>query len=77
MEGKVRAFIEALKENNPGVEAVALYQNGEMVLEEHFVPNLPRLIYSHTKSFISTACGMAIDEGKLSLDTKITSLFCL
>lgn len=32
--------------------------------------------HSSTKFFISTAIGILCDEGKLSLDTKITSLFC-
>jgi len=75
MKEKTLAFIDALSENNTGCEAVALYQNGEMVIEHHFVPSVPRLIYSHTKSFVSTAAGMAIDEGKLSLDDKILDLF--
>ncbi|MBE6886670.1 MAG: serine hydrolase [Ruminococcaceae bacterium] len=75
MKGKTQALIEALKQDNPGVEAVALYQDGEMVLTHYFKPHLPRLIYSHTKSFISTAAGIAIDEGKLSLNTEVGDLF--
>ncbi|MBQ3231261.1 MAG: serine hydrolase [Clostridia bacterium] len=75
MKTKVEAYIEALKLENPGVEAVALYQNGELVLEHYFKPHLPRLIYSHTKSFISTAAGIAIDEGRLSLDTRVIDVF--
>ena len=58
MKEKTLAFIDALTKNNPGCEAVALYQNGETVLEHHFIPSLPRLIYSHTKSFVSTAAVM-------------------
>ena len=75
MQRKVESFIDALRKDNPGVEAVALYQNGQMLLEHHFVPNLPRLIYSHTKSFISTASGIAIEEGKISLDTEVCEIF--
>ena len=72
---KVQNLINDLEKDNPGAEAVALYQNGEMVLSRHFTPDRPRLIYSHTKSFISTLAGMAIDEGKLTLDTTLCSLF--
>lgn len=75
MISKVKAFIEALKQNNPGAEAVALWQDGETKLLHRFVPAKPRLIYSHTKSFISTAAGIAIDEGRLSLDDRISDLF--
>lgn len=75
MENKVKSLIEALNQCNPGVEAVALWQDGEMKLVHRFVPAKPRLIYSHTKSFISTAAGIAIDEGKLTLDTKLLDLF--
>jgi len=75
MQAKVEALIHALKQDNPGVEAVALYQHGEMVVEHHFVPSVPRCIYSHTKSFISTAVGMAVDAGKLKLTDRILDLF--
>ncbi len=75
MKTKTLALIEALEKDNPGVEAVSLYQNGEMLIEHRFVPYKERLIYSHTKSFVSTLAGIAIDEGKLSLDDKIIDLF--
>lgn len=75
MKDKVLAVIEALKGGDSGVEAIALYQNGEMVLEHRFVPPDERAIHSHTKSFVATAAGIAIDEGKLRLDTKILDLF--
>ncbi|MBR6563152.1 MAG: serine hydrolase [Clostridia bacterium] len=72
---RTRALIDALIQDNPGVEAIALYQNGEMQLVHRFVPAGPRLIYSHTKSFISTLAGIAIDEGRLTLDTRVIDLF--
>ena len=75
MRTKTEAFIEALKQNNPGCEAVALYQDGRMVLEHHFVPSVPRCIYSHTKSYVATAAGIAMDEGKLKLTDKLVDLF--
>lgn len=68
-------YIEALKTENTGVESVALWQDGEFKLVHRFVPAGPRLIYSHTKSFISTAAGIAIDEGLLTLNTTVFDLF--
>lgn len=75
MKELVQNFINDLEKDNPGAEAVALFQNGEQVLSKHFTPDRPRLIYSHTKSFVSTLAGMAIDEGKLTLETTLCSLF--
>lgn len=75
MKEKVLAMIEELKGGDSGVEAIALYQNGEMIIEHRFIPKREREIHSHTKSFVATAAGIAIDEGKLSLDTKIIDLF--
>lgn len=75
MKIKTLALIEALEKENTGVEAISLYQNGEIVIDHRFVPYKERLIYSHTKSFVSTLAGIAIDEGKLSLDDKMIDLF--
>lgn len=72
---KVKNLIAELEQDNPGAEAVAFYQNGELLLSRHFVLDIPRLIYSHTKSYVSTLAGIAIDEGKLTLDTTLCSLF--
>lgn len=71
----VSEFINALEKENPGVEAVILNIGGEEVIEKVFYPLAARNIYSHTKSFTSTAVGIAIDEGKISLDTKLSELF--
>ncbi len=75
MKARTEALIEAFKKDNPGVEAIVLYQNGETVIDHRFVPAKPRLIYSHTKSFVSTIVGMAIDAGKLKLSDKFIDLY--
>lgn len=74
MQQRIEEFIRALEQDNPGVEAVMLYQNGQMVCNRRFVPPGERLIYSHTKSFVSTAAGIAIDQGKLYLHDRLTDL---
>ena len=75
MKNRVEQFINALTEADCGVEGVVLYQNGEITLNHRFVPPHERLIYSHTKSFIATAAGMAIDQGILQLNTRLLDLF--
>lgn len=75
MKKRVLELIDIFENDNPGCEAIALYQDGEIIIDHRFKKSPPRLIYSHTKSFISTLCGMAIDEGKLSLDDKLADFF--
>lgn len=75
MINKVKKLIEVLKTEDLCVEAISFYQNGEMLLEHRFVRGEDRLIYSHTKSFVSTLAGIAVDQGKITLDTTLLSLF--
>ena len=41
----------------------------------HYAANAPRNIYSHTKSFTVTAVGLAMEEGKLSLEDHVAEVF--
>ena len=75
MKRSTENFIKALENFNPGVEAVVLNINNENVVEKIFYPLASRNIYSHTKSYTATAVGIAIDEGKISLDTTLSELF--
>ncbi len=76
MIARMEALVRALQTENPGVEAMMLYQDGEIRLSHRFVPEgLPRPIYSQTKSFISTAVGMVYDTGRLCLDNTVSDLF--
>lgn len=73
---RMQALAKELQADNPGVEALMLYQDGEIRFSHRFVPEgLPRPIYSHTKSFISTAVGMVYDQGKLRLEDTVGDLF--
>ena len=71
MKSRMEAFLKALELEDHAVEAVMLYQNGEVLVNHRFIPHCSRQIYSHTKSFVATAAGMAIDEGKLRLDNRL------
>lgn len=75
MKNRVQAFLNALEQTEHGVEAVMVYQNGEIVENYRFIPHCARQIYSHTKSFVATAAGMAVDEGKLRLDSRLMDFF--
>jgi CubicO group peptidase (beta-lactamase class C family) len=63
------------KEN--GSKTGVLIRHGRIVAEWYFddaKPDSKYLVYSTTKSFASTAAGLAIADGKLSLDTNVGSL---
>lgn len=58
-----------------GIEGVAI-ADGERVIEERrFAPDLARNIYSHTKSYVATAIGVAVEEGLLGLDDRLVDAF--
>jgi len=57
------------------IEGIAVADTEQIILEHHFTPDLPRNIYSHTKSYMVTAVGIAIDEGKLNLNDRVVDFF--
>lgn len=58
-----------------GVLGYKISQNGKLLHEWLAEPEIPRNVYSVTKSFVSCATGFAIQEGLISLDEKITEAF--
>lgn len=75
MEQNIKKFIERMEKENPGIEAVALGDKENVILEHHFVQVHSRNIYSHTKSFMSTAAGIALAEGALTLEDPLVKYF--
>ncbi|MEV0803317.1 serine hydrolase [Kribbella sp. NPDC050281] len=71
-------FVAALDASEPEIQTVMLLQHGHVVLEEEWSPYRltdPHLLFSVSKSFTSTAVGLAIDSGLLTLDDKVISFF--
>lgn len=75
MLDKIQKFISRMGQDNPGIEAVALANKDEVLLEHHFVQVHVRNIYSHTKSFMGTAAGIALAEGALTLEDRLVKYF--
>lgn len=74
----IQAFVDALEEKKLGVHSLILVRNGSIVAEGWWKPyasHLPHMMFSVSKSFTSTAIGLAISEGRLSLDDKVLSFF--
>ena len=63
-----------------GIEnhGLIIEQGGEILYEEYTYPysaDMSHTLFSVTKSVVSTAAGFAVDEGLVSLDSKILPLF--
>ena len=71
-------FIEAADKSIDSFHSFMLVRHGHVVTEGWWGPyhaQAPHQLYSLSKSFTSTAVGMAIAEGKLSLDDEVLKLF--
>jgi CubicO group peptidase (beta-lactamase class C family) len=74
----VLAFVEAADKTIDSFHSFMLVRHGQVVAEGWWAPyhaEAPHALYSLSKSFTSTAVGLAIAEGKLSLDDEILKLF--
>lgn len=67
-------FIDEINNKNLNVFGIVVIKDGIKVAEYHFVPEVRRNLYSATKSFTSTAIGIAIEEGYFSLDDSLLKL---
>ena len=71
-------FVEEADREIDAMNSVMLVRHGQVVAEGWWTPYAPEdrhMLYSLSKSFTSTAVGMAIAEGKLSLDDTVLSFF--
>jgi CubicO group peptidase (beta-lactamase class C family) len=74
----VAKFLAAIKTGRHELHSFILVQGGAVRYEAWWAPYAPELrhkLYSLSKSFVSLAVGIAIDEGLLSLDTLIADIF--
>lgn len=70
----LNGFVSRVESQHLPVDAVMVFE-GERLLSEHrWSPDVPVIIYSHTKSFTSTAAGIAIDRGLITLNTHLIDL---
>jgi CubicO group peptidase (beta-lactamase class C family) len=72
------AFIEAADTQIDAMHSFMLVRHGHVVAEGWWTPygaDIPHTLYSLSKSFTSTAVGLAVAEGKLSLDDSVLAAF--
>lgn len=68
-------FIEAVEKKNLGMDAVAVFQNEKILGLHRFTDTIEHNVFSIAKSYTSTAIGMAVDDGKLSLEDRPSDFF--
>ncbi|MDU4697070.1 MAG: serine hydrolase [Paenibacillus sp.] len=71
-------FLEYLKAHSIELHSLMLVRHGHVAVEGWWAPygpDLPHMLFSLSKSFTSTAIGMAVQEGKLSVDDPVVSFF--
>lgn len=71
-------FVQTADKTIDSLHSFMLVRHGQVVAEgwwAPYAPETPHMLFSLSKSFTSTAVGLAIAEGKLSLDDELLKLF--
>jgi len=74
----ILSFIDAADRDIDALHGFMLVRHGHVVAEGWWAPYSaasPHMLYSLSKSFTSTAVGLAIAEGKLSVDDQVLKFF--
>ncbi|MDR3708781.1 MAG: serine hydrolase [Capsulimonadaceae bacterium] len=74
----ILSFIESVEAKGFDIHGMMLLRHGHVVAEGWWEPydaKTAHMMFSLTKSFTSTAVGLAVSEGRLSLDDHVTSFF--
>jgi CubicO group peptidase (beta-lactamase class C family) len=74
----ILAFLDAAARDNVGLHSLMLVRHGHVVAAGWWAPYaaaLPHVLFSLSKSFTSTAVGLAVSEGRLSVDDPVLRFF--
>ncbi len=74
----ILAFLDAMAKKPGELHSFMMVRHGSVIAEGWWSPYAPELrhtMYSMSKSFTSTAVGLAVLEGRLSVDDKVISFF--
>ena len=72
---EINSFVTAIEKQKLGCEGIVVLRHGEKIAERRWIPETPRNCRSVSKGFIAVVVGMAIDRGKLSLDSRVADAF--
>ena len=76
--GQVYRFLESLIKRRLPMHTLLLMQNGQTFLDAAWAPfgnDIPHRMYSVTKSFVSVAVGLAIEDGLIEPDRPLREYF--
>ena len=76
--GAILAFLNAAERDAHHLHSLILLRRGQLVAEgywEPYGPATPHMLFSLSKSFTSTAIGMLVGEGRLSVDDPVLGFF--
>lgn len=68
-------FISEVIKKELNIYGIVVIKDGMKIAEHYFIPEERRELYSVTKSFTSTAVGLAITEGYFSINDSILKFF--
>ena len=74
----ILAFVEAAEQKLDALHSIMIVRHGQVVAEGWWAPyaaSEPHMLYSLSKSFTSTAVGLAVAEGKLKVDDPVLGFF--
>jgi len=74
----VLRFVDAIEQNRLELHSFVLLRHGHVLAQAAWAPyrlDVPHMLFSVSKSFTATAIGLAIHEGRLSLDDTVLSFF--
>jgi CubicO group peptidase (beta-lactamase class C family) len=74
----ILGFIQAAEQQIHDLHSLLLLRHGQVVAEgwwAPYAPDEPHMLFSLSKSFTSTAIGLAVAEGRLSIDDPVLSFF--
>ncbi|KIL40787.1 beta-lactamase [Gordoniibacillus kamchatkensis] len=76
--GAVASFLKAVQDRGLELHSFMLVRHGHVVAEgwwRPYAPERPHMLFSLSKSFTSSAIGLLVEEGRLSLDDRVVSFF--
>lgn len=76
--GGLLEFVNTIEAKKLNLHSLMVVRHGQVVAEGWWAPYAPDLkhtLYSLSKSFTSTAVGMAVDDKKLTVEDKVISFF--
>jgi len=74
----ILAFVQAVEEKVGGLHSFMLLRHGQVAAEGWWAPYGPRyphMLFSLSKSFAATAVGLAVAEGRLTVEDPVLSFF--